>query len=364
MDRRHLLHLTFLLNYLTTIMTRAHADQSKQSLQNSRVRSTSGKLLLYQPEYGFSGPTRGLESAAEWATPIIYMPPGLHTALYSSDRLFDHSDAGIMSAAVRTVTFLKEKFSKYNTSIAMFDIEKFKSTNSSFADYKTNSQDIDLSAVYSPLATASVRENAVRFQRILATTIYEMLEEQHVNAELGWYNIPRSPGWHQRSPEQILLQVNRTYDDAFQALIEPLAAFVGPSAQIIVTKEALTSYARKDLDSKSFIKWKVDTCLAYRKRFGQNTKIIPTIWPRWYITGHPRPSTLYPSGDVVVPPGFMRSLCSSLLDDAGVSGFMCWRASTDDDFDGSDDDVAGRLSERWGEVSEVVRSRSDFVSLY
>lgn len=366
MNRRFYLSLVSLLSYQLAAKAKVNSNVNPQIhlLQNSRVRNTSANLLLYQPEYGFRGPTAGLEPAAEWATPIIYMPPGLHTINHSSGRVFDHSDDGINEAAARTTAFLKEKFDRYHTNVALFDIEKFRSATLSNDNEAIIFHDLGESAIYSPLAAPSVREEAARFQRILASRIYEMLEAEGLSAELGWYNIPRSPGWQQRSPKQIQLQVERTYSDTFQSLIEPLAAFVGPSAQIIVTRQALASYARKDLSASEFIKWKVDTCLAYRKRLGHGVKIIPTIWPRWYVSGRPWHDEDYPDRDVVVPPGFMTELCSALLDDAGVSGFMCWRASTDDNLGVLHDDVEARLSERWGEVAELVRQRRDFLRLY
>jgi hypothetical protein len=325
------------------------------------VRDARHKMLFYQPQYEFRGPTAGLQDAQAKATPILYIPPVQNGVGIGGKAVFDHSEAGIEAGAERACRFIMKQAPEYGLNIGILDLEMLPSVNvPPDLGYDPDNRKDKSVVVYSPLEREAFRSQAVRFNRLMATAMFRRLREEMPKFELGWYNIPRAIGWYDREPEQVTLQVERTYQEAYPAVLEPFAAFTGPSSQMVVSSSMIKGLIAGKIGEDDLIDWKVRSCRAFKEKFGPLVNVVPSIWPRWFIIGSPKPGPDYPDGSVVVPPGFMTKLCTRLLDEAGVSGFMCWRASTDDDYEELDPGYQRRLSDRWAEVAAVVNQRSDF----
>lgn len=324
------------------------------------VRDARHKVLFYQPQGAFEGPTEGLLDARAKVTPILYIPPSRNAVRIGGENVFDHSSAGIEAGAERACRFIADQASRYGTNVGLLDLETYPSVNVPPEVGYDPESDKATVVRYLPLVREPLRLQAVRFNRLMATAMFRRLREEMPKFELGWYNIPRTIGWYEQEPDQVALQVGRTFDEAYPEVLEPFAAFTGPGSQMIVSPAMARALAAGWIGPDELIDWKVRSCRAFKERLGPLVNVVTTIWPRWFVLGSPRPGPEYPGGDAVVPPGFMTKLCARLLDEAGVSGFVCWRASTDDDNEEVDPGFQRRLSDRWAEVATLVNRRADF----
>jgi hypothetical protein len=274
--------------------------------------------------------------------------------------VFDHSKTGIEAGAERACRFIAEEAPRLGASVGLLDLESYPSVNVPPEVGYDPENDRSAAVRYLPLTREALRLEAVRFNRLMAAAMFRRLRESLPRFELGWYNIPRTIGWYEREPGRVALQVDRTYAEAYPAVIAPFAAFTGPGSQMILSPAMARDLTAGRLEPDALIDWKVESCRTFKERLGPAVNLVTTIWPRWFVVGSPDPGPAYPGGDAVVPPGFMTRLCGRLLDEAGVSGFMCWRASTDDDHEATDPGFQRRLSDRWAEVAVVANARPDF----
>jgi len=266
------------------------------------------------------------------------------------DRMyFDHSIAGIEMAAKRIASMLADTSRRFSTSIAYLDIETYTSRNVISSVGYNPSVHKDHAARYDTIATASLRQEAIRYQHNTITRIRALLKSAIPNLELGSYNLPMQLNWYRYNNMESNLSVIAKETSEILPSLFPLLSFTGPLAQLLIDRRMSDGIKNGSISYQQLIDWHATSVRLRRQAFGNQARIMPTIWPRLYAFG----GASLPNGSAGLPKGFMTKFCNALLD-AGAQGFVCWLPAADAKLSVSDQQA---IWTSWTEVIQVARSR-------
>ncbi|MFL5334890.1 MAG: hypothetical protein ACJ8H8_17285, partial [Geminicoccaceae bacterium] len=299
---------------------------------------------IYQP----------LESAADLVTWGMYISPNAHSTTINGSRHFDHSDAGIELAAANVANLVATYTRRRGTSIAMFDVEGYRSINVPLEAGYDPLVDRDRAARYDPFKPEALRKEAIRYHTRLIGRTGELLATRTPNFEPGEYNVAPSiyfsavakPG----RPEAFGAKLAA---DVAPGLL-PLLGFTGPDCRLNLNQnmsDRIASAANSNLHitPQQLIYWAATGVATARAALGAGATIIPSIWPRFWAPS----SVRLPHGSAALPQLFMRDYCNAILD-AGANGFSCWTPGSDQALGASDQQA---MLSSWQEVVGVIRAR-------
>ena len=295
-----------------------------------------------------------LNAAADMVTWGIYISPSNHSAVINGSRVFDHSDAGIELAAAAVANLVATYTQRRGTSIAMFDVEGYRSVNVPLAAGYDASVDRDRAARYDPDKSLALRTEAIRYHTRLIGRTGDLLATRAPNFEPGEYNVPPSIYF------SVYAKPGRkeAFAAKLQADVVPghlsLISFTGPDCRLNLNQDmsnriVSSPNAKLHIDAKQLINWAATGVAAARLGLGSDATIIPSIWPRYYPLSGVRP----PNGSTALPAGFMRDYCNALFD-AGANGVSCWTPSSDQALSAADQ---AALMSAWQEVVDVIKAR-------
>lgn len=314
------------------------------------VRRATGKLLiLHRPT---SDPLlQAFQPIQELVTRAVFMPSLRHREPFAH---FDHSPAGMDAHADAWWAYYQSQRALGGGKLMWWDPEQGSSRNVPPDAGYDSWRDGAYAAVYKYHAAARLRLEAVRWQAGMAAQLIARADAAGLaDFEMGQYDMPNQPvigdeeeGW-----------VYRRQAAEIQApLLCPYFAFGGPAAYFAGTQAMLSDWSLDQHVARA-----VQVMTRVRAAFGPDQKIVPAIWARWFRRPTfldrwlPGRGPVYPNDDIAVPAGHLRAMVKGLLD-AGVDGFVIWRATPDD----RDPATAARMAERYQEVVEVVRAHGGF----
>ena len=295
-----------------------------------------------------------LNAAADLVTWGIYISPNAHSIVTNAGRRFDHSDAGIELAAANVANLVETYTRRRGTSIAMFDVEGFRSINVPVAVGYDPVADRDRAARYDPFQRSALRLEAVRYHSRLIDRTAELLATRAPNFEPGEYNVSPiiyfSAVFKAGQPEAF---GSKLAQDVTPGLL-PKLGFTGPNCRLNLNQDmsnriVSAANAKLHITKQQLIDWAAISVATARQALGSSATIIPSIWPRYWAPS----GVTYPFGSAGLPTGFMTDYGNAILD-AGANGVSCWTPGSDQVLSASDQQ---RVMASWQEVVNVVRAR-------